>query len=86
MDIALHMALTFTFFYNEVDAYVLPTIKPTEFLFENYKNLGTEKYKIYLEAVRLIWSEFLKIPISISTLDTKLEYKSRIKGRVLKDS
>ncbi len=86
MDIALHIALTYTFFYTEVDAYVLPTFNPNEYLFENFKHLGKEKHKIYAEAVRLVWSEFLKIPISNSSLDTKLEYKSRIKGRILNDS
>lgn len=86
MDIALHIALTFTFLYSEVDAYVLPTFKPTDYMFENYSHLGKEKHQIYAEALRLVWSEFLKKPIINSNLDTKIAYKSRIKGRVLSDS
>ena len=86
MDILLHIALTYTFFYSEVDAYVLPTFNPNEFLFENFKHLGKEKHQIYAEALRLVWSEFLNKPIINSSLDTKLEYKSRIKGRLLNDS
>ena len=86
MDIALHIALTFTFLYSEIDAYVLPVFKPNEYLFENFSHLGNNKHTIFAEALRLVWSEFLECPISNSNLDKKLEYKSRIKGRILKDS
>ena len=86
MDIALHIALTFTFLYVEIDAYVLPTFKPNEYLYENFKHLGKEKHHIYAEALRQVWSEFLKFPISNSTLDTKIAYKSRIKGKIIKEN
>jgi len=86
MDIALHIALTFTFLYVEIDAYVLPTFKPNEYLYENFKHLGKEKHHIYAQALRQVWSEFLKFPISNSTLDTKIAYKSRIKGKIIKEN
>lgn len=86
MDILLHIALTFTFFYTEADAYILPTFKPNDYLYENFKHLGKEKHQIYAEALRLIWSELLKNPIRNTSLDKKLEYKSRIKGKILNDS
>jgi hypothetical protein len=86
MDILLHMIITFTFFYVEIDAYELPVFAPNEYLYSNYSHLGREHYSIYSEAIRLIWSEFLNCPINDGNLDVKLEYKSRIVGRVLKDS
>ena len=35
----------------------LPVIKPTDFMFEKYKNLGTEKWEIYSKVVNNIYAE-----------------------------
>ena len=35
----------------------MPIIKPTEFMFQNYSNLGKEKWEVYAEVVRKIYCE-----------------------------
>ena len=35
----------------------MPVIRPTEYMFENYKNLGKEKWEIFAEVTRKIYSE-----------------------------
>ena len=35
----------------------MPVIKPTEYMYEKYKHLGKEKWEIYAEVVRKIYSE-----------------------------
>jgi len=86
MDILLHMILTLTFLYSEIDAYELPVFAPNDYLYENFKHFGKDKHSIYAEAVRNVWSEFLECPLNSGNLDTKLEYKSKIKGKTIKDT
>ena len=50
----------FKFFcYSYVDMYYInmPVIRPTEYMYENYKHLGKEKWEIYAEVTRKIYSE-----------------------------
>ena len=35
----------------------MPIIKPTEYMFEKYQHLGKEKWEIFAEVVRKIYSE-----------------------------
>ena len=35
----------------------MPVIRPTEYMYENYKHLGKEKWEIYAEVTRKIYSE-----------------------------
>ena len=86
MDILLHITLSYTFLYTEMDAIELPVFAPNDFLYENYSYLGKDKSTIYAEAMRRVWSEILESPINDGTLDTKLEYKSKIKGKKVKDT
>ena len=44
-------------FVNTLYVAQLPTIRPTDFMFENNKNLGKEKWEIYMNVVRKIYSE-----------------------------
>ena len=44
-------------FYNYIYVAILPTIRPTDFMFENYKHLGKEKWEIYANIVRKIYAE-----------------------------
>ena len=44
-------------FVNTLYVAQLPTIRPTEFMYENYKHLGKEKWEIYMNVVRKIYSE-----------------------------
>ena len=36
---------------------ILPTIRPTDYMFEKYKHLGKEKWEIYMNVIRKIYSE-----------------------------
>ncbi len=44
-------------FFNYLYVVILPTIRPTDYMFENYKYLGKEKWEIYANVVRKIYSE-----------------------------
>ena len=43
--------------FNVIYVSILPTVRPTDYMFEYYKNLGTEKWEIYANVVRKIYSE-----------------------------
>ena len=86
MDTLIHMCLTFSFLYTEITAYDLPVFAPNDYLYKNFAYLGKDKAKIYAEAIRLIWSEILNCPIGDGNLEIKLEYKSKIKGKIIKDT
>lgn len=86
MDILLHMVLTMTFLFIKLEAFELPVFAPNDYLYENFKHLGKDKHSIYSEAVRLVWSEVLQCPLNSGNLDVKLEYKSKIKKKAIKDT
>ncbi len=86
MDILLHITLSFTFLYIKLEAFELPVFAPNDYLFQKFPHLGKDKHSIYSEAVRLVWSEVLDCPLNSGNLDVKLEYKSKIKGKAVKDS
>lgn len=86
MDCLLHIAITLTFFYTEINALELPVFAPNEYLYTNFSHLGKSKHQIYREAMRLIWSEILNCPINSGSLDIKLEYKSKMQGKIINDN
>ena len=45
------------YFYANLYYTFLPVIKPTEYMFKNYRHLGKEKWEIYAEVVRKIYCE-----------------------------
>ena len=64
----------------------LGVIKPTDYLFENYKHLGKDKASIYCEATRHIMSRLSGYPLVETSQEVKLEYMSLIKGKVIKNT
>lgn len=55
----------------------MPTIKPTEFMYEKYKHLGKEKWEIYAEVVRYIMAEVGGLePSNMRLRDLKRYYKA----------
>ena len=56
-NVILHYAKNLCHFYNYIYVAILPTIRPTDFMFENYKHLGKEKWEIYANIVRKIYAE-----------------------------
>ena len=44
-------------FFNGLYVSILPTVKPTDYMFEKYKHFGKEKWEIYANVVRKIYCE-----------------------------
>jgi 1-acyl-sn-glycerol-3-phosphate acyltransferase len=86
MNILLHLALSLTFFKNNLQAIELPVFAPNHYLFENFKHLGKDQPEIYSEACRHVMSEISSIPLSPSTFETKLDYMSEIKRKPIKNT
>lgn len=53
----LHFAKNLCHSFNILYYSCLPIIRPTEYMFENYNNLGTKKFEIYAKVVQKIYSE-----------------------------
>ena len=43
--------------FNVIYVAILPTVRPTDYMFEHYKNLGKEKWEIYANVIRKIYSD-----------------------------
>ena len=60
----------------------LPVIKPTEYMFQNYSDLGNEKWEIFAEVTRKIMCEIGGLNPSNRTFrDLKYYEKSLYKGK-----
>ena len=57
----------------------LPVIRPTEFMFENYKHLDTEKWEVFAEVVRKIYSELGNLKESTFGLRDEKKYNIAMK-------
>ena len=56
-NVVLHYVKNLCHFVNTLYLVILPTIRPTDYMFHNYKHLGKEKWEIYANVVRKIYSE-----------------------------
>jgi len=56
-DMLLNALKFFCYFKVDMHYINMPVIRPTEYMFENYKNLGKEKWEIFAEVTRKIYSE-----------------------------
>ena len=56
-NLFFHVMRSFTCLNNKLYYCELPIIKPTDFMFENYKNLGKEKWEIYANVVKNMYAE-----------------------------
>jgi len=82
----IHLCLTMCFFYTNLEYAELGVIKPTEYLFEKYNHFGKDKAEIYAEAARHIMSRLSGFPLINTSQTNKLEYMSKIKGKVIKNT
>ena len=57
----------------------MPVIKPTEYMYEKYKHLGKEKWEIYAEVVRKIYSEIGNLKESSLGLRDEKKYNIALK-------
>jgi len=64
----------------------LPVIEPTEYMYENYKEFGKEKWMVYMEVCKRIMAEIAGLQLSESIFPEKLEYLSLIKGKKVKNT
>jgi hypothetical protein len=86
MTIPLHMVLTLTYPYVDVEIIELPVFKPNDYLYANFKSLGNDNVEIYTEAMRLCMSEISGLPVDNSSFEDKLKYISLIKGKEIKNT
>ncbi len=80
------MTITMTVPYIVINTYSLPVFKPNEYLFKNWSSLGKDEAEIYAEALRKSMSEISGIPLSESSFETKLEYISHMKKKIVKNT
>ena len=59
-NLFLHVLRSFTCLKNKMFYCKLPIIKPTQFMFDNYGNLGKEKWEIYSNVVKNMYAEIGK--------------------------
>ena len=57
----------------------MPVIKPTPYMYENYKHLGKEKWEIYAEVVRKIYAELGGLKESTFGLRDEKKYNIAMK-------
>jgi len=62
-NVGIHLSITMCNLYTNVEYAELGVIKPTEYLFENYKHLGKDKADIYKEATRHMMSRLSGFPL-----------------------
>ena len=71
-NVVLHYFKNLCHFINSIDYTILPTVRPVNYLFEHYKNLGKEKWQIYANVVRKIYSEvggFVEVNMGLRDLN-----------------
>lgn len=86
MNISLHCYLSLCYLYHSIDVFELPVIAPTEYLYENYKDLGKDRVEIYQEAVKAIISEVGRFKKSNLSYERKFEYLTDILEKVVKNT
>ena len=57
LNLHYHLIYASCYLYHNVNFLELPVLEPTEYMYENYKHLGKEKWEIYMNVVRKIYSE-----------------------------
>lgn len=87
MDFPLHMILACCYLWHNVTFLDLPVIKPTEYMYEKYKDLGEEKWMIYMNVTKKLMAEYGELKECEATFKPeKLDYLSEIKGKKVKNT
>ena len=82
----LHIIYGMCFLYTTETYIDLPIIEPTDYMYEQNKNFGEEKWMIYMEVCRHIMSEVSGLELSDAGFNEKLKYISEIKGKKVKNT
>ena len=56
-NVVLHYVKNLCHFINTIDYTILPTVRPVDYIFEHNQHLGKEKWQIFANTVRKIYSE-----------------------------
>lgn len=64
-----------------IEVHRLPPFKPNDYLFEKYKDKGTEKWEIYAWAVREVIAKFGGFKTSNQSNREKILYKQYMRGK-----
>lgn len=88
MKMVVHVLLTFCYLYFiDWKVYDLPVVRPNEYMFETYKNLGKDRPEVFCEVSRRIMSECSGLPLQDEmNFEKKLEYLSVLKGKEIKNT
>ena len=86
LPMPLHIILVCCYLYHFVTFIDMPVIEPTDYMYQNNLELGTENWMIYMEVTRRIMSEVGNLDLSESSFQEKLDYISAIKGHKVKNT
>lgn len=85
-DVLINWMRGMTKLYTVFDVKELPIMAPTEYMYENYKQFGKEKWEIYAEVARSIYSEIGNLKKSKKELKDSTRYtKSMKSGRYIEE-
>ena len=75
------------YFYHKIYLCELPVIKPTDYMWEHYSNLGKEKWEVFAEVTRKIMCEVGKLEPSNKTFRDNKKFETSLeKGVYTEDS
>ena len=80
------MVLVTCYLWNNVTFLDLPIVKPTEYMFQNYRKKDEEKWATYMNVTKSIMAECAGLKESHESFEEKLEYLSIIKGKKVKNT
>ena len=85
-DVFINYLRGYTKLFSYVEYIELPIMKPTDFMYEKYKDLGKEKWEIFAEVAREIYCEIGGFQKSDMTLkDTKIYTKIMKTGKYIEN-
>ena len=73
-----HLILASCYLYHNVNFLELPILQPTQFMYENYKDFGKEKWMIYMNVTKRIMAEISGLRISEKSFAEKIQYIGEI--------
>lgn len=80
MPVVLSYIKNFCHGINPLYSIDMPIIRPTEYMFQNYSNLGSEKWEVYAEVVKKIMAEVGNLKESPLRLRDSHRYLRALKG------
>ena len=73
-----HLIYASCYLYHNVKFLEFPVLEPTEFMYENYKDLGKEKWMIYMNVTKRIMAEISGLKMSEKSFAEKIQYNAEI--------